>query len=120
MTHHDAAPLAEIKQAGIEKLRSMSHYGECRALDASAARPGRLQSWLSVNAAQQSLSRFPPTCCEAILEVKPRRIFSGLVVDSMSNMLSRNDVTGAPTFSPDTFQIATAACEGFTSSQDVF
>ncbi|TNN25238.1 hypothetical protein EYF80_064634 [Liparis tanakae] len=27
----DAAPLAEIRRAGIEELRSMSHYGECRA-----------------------------------------------------------------------------------------
>lgn len=99
MTDHDASPLTEIRQAEIEKLRSMSHYGECRSLDAIAARAGYLKSRLSCSAAQQSLSSFPPNCSEAILVENPSRIFSGLTVDSMSNMLSRNNEAGHQPFS---------------------
>lgn len=94
VTDHGAAPLAEIRPAEIEKLRSMSHYGECRLLSASAARAGYSQLWLSSSAARQSLSRFPPTCSEAVLPRNPSRIFSGLTLDSMSNILSRNNEAG--------------------------
>lgn len=77
----------------------MSHYGECRALaNANAARAGCLQLWLSGSAAQQSLSCFPPTCSEAIPVERAGRIFPGLTVDSMSNMLSRNNETGHQPF----------------------
>lgn len=47
-----------------ERLGSMSHYGECRAAAANAAGVGCLRLWLSGNAAQQSLNRFPPTLVE--------------------------------------------------------
>lgn len=98
MTDHDAAPLAEIRRPGIEELRSMVHYGECRAPAANCARAGCLQSWLSGGAAHQSLSHFPPTGNGAIAVEKPGGIFSGLVLDSMSNMLSRNNETGHQPF----------------------
>ena len=38
MTDPEVAPLAEIRQAGIQRLRSMSHNGELRALVAASAR----------------------------------------------------------------------------------
>lgn len=51
-------------------------------------------------AAQPSnpLSHFPPTGNGAIVVEKPGGIFSGLVLDSMSNMLSRNNETGHQPF----------------------
>jgi len=63
----NAAPLAEIRQAGIEELRSMSHYGECRA-PGNSERDAYCRGLAGNAGLRQSLSRFPmPTCGEAIL-----------------------------------------------------
>lgn len=69
---------------------------------------------LAANAAQQSLSCFPPTCSKASVVEKPSWIFSGLTVDSLSNMLSRNDETGHQPFHLTLFQIARAASRFIT------
>lgn len=88
---HDAAPLTEIRQVEIERLRSMSHYGECRGFE---ARVGWLHSWLSSRTAQHSHNHFLPIRGATIRVGKPCRIFSGLTVDSMSNILSKNNEAG--------------------------
>lgn len=88
---HDAAPLTEIRQVGIERLRSMSHYGECRGFE---ARVGWLHSWLSRRTAQHSHNHFLPIRGVTIRVGKPCRIFSGLTVESMSNILSKNNEAG--------------------------
>lgn len=102
---HDAAPLTEIRQVGIERLRSMSHYGECRGF---VARVGWLQSWLSSRTAQHSHNCFLPIRGATIRVGKPCRIYSGLTVDSMSNMLSKNNEAGHQPFHLTHFHISRA------------
>ena len=110
MTDCDATPLAERRRAGIEKLRSMSHYGECRALAANTARA--LDAYSCGLAAtlpsSPSVASHQPAR-EAIVLEKPSRIFSGLTVDSMSNMLSRNNETGHQPFHLTLFRLSEPA-----------
>lgn len=96
------APLAEIRQPGIEALGSIGHYRKCSRASAGKLCQGRMLLTAAASGGLAAAQPSSPLPTSRQPGQRPGGISSGLALDSASNTLSRNDDAAQQTSSPDT------------------